>query len=291
VEARWDEDRDLYRIETSRGVYHARFLVAGMGPLSAPSIPSLPGLEAFEGTAFHSARWDHQHDLTGERVAVVGTGASAIQFVPQIQPKVAELRLFQRTPPWIEPRIDRDITRLERWLFRRFPFTQRLARAGIYWSRESLAVGMTRRRGLLKGLELIGRIQLRRQVKDPELRRRLTPNYTIGCKRILISNDYYPALSQPNVEVVTSGISEVGPSWIVTEDGVEHEVDTIIFGTGFHVTDVPAARHLYGREGRLLADAWAGGLEAYLGTSVAGFPNLFFLIGPNTGLATTRPCT
>jgi cation diffusion facilitator CzcD-associated flavoprotein CzcO len=284
LDARWDDQRDLWRIETNQGVHHARVLVSGMGGLHEPSIPDIPGLDSFEGTVFHSARWDHQHDLTGERVAVIGTGASAIQFVPQIQPKVEELRLFQRTPPWIVPRLDRNITRFERWLFRRFPFTQRLARAGIYWSRESMALGLTRDQRLLKGIQTIARAQLRSQVKDRELRKKLTPNYTIGCKRILIANDYYPALTQPNVEVVTTRITEVGPTWILTDDGVKHEVDTIIFGTGFHVTDLPAARHVYGKDGVLLADAWADGMEAYLGTSVAGFPNLFFLVGPNTGL-------
>jgi cation diffusion facilitator CzcD-associated flavoprotein CzcO len=284
LEARWDEARDLWRIQTSRGVYNARFLISGMGGLHEPSTPDIPGLDRFEGTVFHSARWNHGHDLTGERVAVIGTGASAIQFVPQIQPKVRRLHLFQRTPPWIVPRANRRITRLERWLFRRFPLLQRLARAGIYWSRESLALGMTRHRKLLKGIELIGRLQLRAQVRDPELRRKLTPHYTIGCKRILVSNDYLPSVAKPNVELVTSGIKEIGPSWILTNDGVKREVDTIIFGTGFHVTDVPAAGHLYGKGGVLLADAWANGLEAYLGTSVAGFPNLFFLTGPNTGL-------
>ncbi len=284
LEARWDDGRDLWRIETNRGTFHARFLVSGMGGLHEPSMPDIPGLDTFEGTTFHSARWNHDHDLTGERVAVIGTGASAIQFVPQIQPKVGHLALFQRTPPWIVPRMDRNITRFERWLFRRFPFTQRLARAGIYWSRESLALGLTRDRRLLKGIQAIARAQLRGQVRDRTLRSKLTPSYTIGCKRIIIANDYYPALTQPNMEVVTSRIAEAGPTWILTEDGVKHEVDTIIYGTGFHVTDLPAAQHLYGKSGVRLADAWADGMEAYLGTTVAGFPNLFFLIGPNTGL-------
>jgi cation diffusion facilitator CzcD-associated flavoprotein CzcO len=284
VEARWEDTGDRWRIETSQGPYFARYLISGMGGLHEPSIPNLPGLESFEGAVFHSAQWNHDHDLAGERVAVVGTGASAIQIVPQIQPKVGQLILFQRTAPWIAPRLDRKITRLERWLFRRFPRTQRLARSLIYWGRESMAVGLTRDVRLLKGIQAIARGQLRRQVKDPALRRKLTPDYTIGCKRILIANDYYPALTRPNVEVVTSRIAEVGPTWIRTQDGERHDVDTIIFGTGFHVTDVPAAHHVYGSGGTKLADAWSEGLEAYLGTAVAGFPNLFFLTGPNTGL-------
>ncbi|MGH9136358.1 MAG: flavin-containing monooxygenase [Acidimicrobiales bacterium] len=287
LDARWDEAARRWRIDTSQGRVTAQFLVAGMGPLSEASIPDLPGLDTFEGTIFHSARWNHDHDLSGERVAVIGTGASAIQLVPQIQPAVDTLTVFQRTPPWIEPRLDRDITAVEKWLFRTLPFTQRLARLGIYASRETMAIGLTRRRGLLRGVQMLARTHLRRQVRDRELRRKLTPDYQIGCKRILISNDYYPALAKPNVEVVTSSIREIGPEWIVTDDGTKHTVDTIVFGTGFHVTDMPAAQHVYGRDGVRLADAWAAGMEAYLGTAVAGFPNFFFLIGPNTGLGHT----
>ena len=285
--ARWDEDRSRWLVETASGHYEAQFLVSATGALSDPSVPALAGLDRFEGTAFHSARWRHDHDLTGERVAVIGTGASAIQFVPQIQPRVGQLSVFQRTPPWIVPRWDRRFTRPERWLFRHVPLSQRLARNGIYWSREAYVFGFAFDPRLMKAAELVARAHLRRQVPDPELRARLTPDYTIGCKRILISNDYLPTLSQPNVDVVTSGIAEVRPHSIVTADGIERAVDTIIFGTGFHVTDMPVASRVTGRDGVLLADHWRDGAHAHRGTTTTGFPNLFMLVGPNTGLGHT----
>jgi cation diffusion facilitator CzcD-associated flavoprotein CzcO len=281
--ATWDEDAGRWRIETSRGALSARVLVAAVGPLSEPALPAIPGLETFQGTRFHSANWDHPHDLSGERVAVIGTGASAIQFVPRIQPQVERLHVFQRTPPWVMPHADRPLGGLERRLYRMLPPLQRLARWAIYWRREALVLAFRdhRRMGVA---ERMARRHLESQIEDPELRRRLTPSYTIGCKRILLSNDYYPALAQPNVELVTEDIREVRPSSIVTADGVEREVDTIIFGTGFHVTDMPAARYIRGRGGQLMDDLWQGSPRAYLGTTVAGFPNLFMLAGPNTGL-------
>ncbi|MHB8594325.1 MAG: flavin-containing monooxygenase [Acidimicrobiales bacterium] len=281
---RWDDDEMRWHIETTAGQITAEVVVAGVGALSEPSIPSLPGLEGFEGTVFHSARWDHDHDLTGERVAVLGTGASAIQFVPQIQPQVAALTLFQRTPPWVMPRRNRVFGRVERWAYRRLPFTRLVARAAIYWGHECFVLGFTRNRRLMRLGRRAAIAQLRRQVPDPGLRSTLTADYTLGCKRVLLSDDYYPSLCQPNVAVVTEAISEVRPHGVVTADGVEHEVDTIIFGTGFKVTDFPAASHIWGRQGVLLEDAWSTGMEAYLGTTVAGFPNLFFMTGPNTGL-------
>ncbi len=282
--ARWDEGRQRWHVETSTGSLEAQFLVSATGALSEPSLPALPGLETFSGTTFHSARWRHDHDLAGERVAVIGTGASAIQFVPQIQPRVGHLSVFQRTPPWIIPRWDRRFTRPERWLFRHVPVVQRLARTGIYWSREAYVFGFAFDPRLMKAAELVARAHLRRQVPDPELRARLTPDYTIGCKRILISNDYLPALTRPNVDLVTSGIAEVRERSIVTADGDERPVDTIIFGTGFHVTDMPVASRLVGRGGVLLADHWRDGAHAHRGTTTGGFPNLFMLVGPNTGL-------
>jgi cation diffusion facilitator CzcD-associated flavoprotein CzcO len=283
TEAAWDEDERRWRVETTQGPYSGEVLVAGMGALSDPSIPALPGLDAFEGTVFHSATWDHRHDLAGERVAVVGTGASAIQFVPQIQPEVARLHVFQRTPPWIMPRPDRPVSAAERRLYRLLPAAQLAMRAGIYWARETFLLGFRHKR--LAGLpERLARKHLYDQVADPELRRKLTPDYTIGCKRILISDDYYPALAQPNVEVVTEGIREIRPRSVVTADGTEREVDTIVFGTGFHVTDMAAADRVRGRDGQLLGDVWQGSPQAYVGTTIAGFPNLFMLVGPNTGL-------
>ncbi|HEV3232657.1 MAG TPA: NAD(P)/FAD-dependent oxidoreductase [Candidatus Dormibacteraeota bacterium] len=286
LEAAWDDAARLWRIETSGGACTARFLVAGMGGLSEPAIPDLPGLSTFAGTAFHSAAWDHGHDLAGRRVAVIGTGASAIQFVPLIQPEVARLHLYQRTPPWVLPHHDREVPTAERRLFALLPLGQRLARIAIYLGREGFLPFFTHR-ALSFLPERIARRHLARQVPDPALRARLTPGYAVGCKRILLSNDYYPALVQPNVEVVGEGIREVRPGSIVSADGTEREVDTIIFATGFQVVDMPAARRIRGRGGRTLEEAWEGSPRAYLGTTTPGFPNLFLMLGPNTGLGHT----
>jgi cation diffusion facilitator CzcD-associated flavoprotein CzcO len=284
-EAAWDETDGRWRLITSHGPFTARVLVIATGPLSDPSTPDIPGLESFQGTTFHSARWRHDYDLTGRRVAVIGTGASAIQFVPEIQPKVGQLTLFQRTPPWVIPRRSRRITAAEHALHR-VPGVLRLRRTTLYWGRELFALAFLHPR--------IGRIaqrmaerQLRRQVPDEQLRARLTPNYVMGCKRVLISNDYYPALTQPNVLVVTDPISEIRPNAVVTADGVEHVADTIIFGTGFHVTDMPVMHHVRGRDGQTLGQAWSPTMRAYRGTTVPGFPNMFNLLGPNTGLGHT----
>jgi cation diffusion facilitator CzcD-associated flavoprotein CzcO len=285
-QADWDDDAREWRLQTSGGEIAAKALVSAAGPLSEPAIPDIPGLSGFKGTIFHSATWDHDHDLAGERVAVIGTGASAIQFVPQIQPKVARLHLFQRTPPWIMPRPDRPLTLFEKRLYRRFPAAQIAMRDAIYWGRELFAVPMLHHR-LSKIIEKAGRKHLERQVKDAELRAKLTPDYSPGCKRILVSNDYLPSLENPNVELVTDGIAEVREHSIVDRNGVEREVDTIILGTGFHVTDLPIAERVRGRDGRTLAEHWDGTLTALRGTAVAGFPNLFFVLGPNTGLGHT----
>ena len=284
--AAWEERGRRWHIDTSQGSYTADVLVAAPGPLAEPAVPKLPGLEAFQGTAFHSARWDHGHDLTGRHVAVIGTGASAAQFVPEIQPKVARLYLFQRTPPWVMPRRERAISALERRLYRAFPPAQRLARSGIYWGREALAVAFLHPALMRLGHRAALR-HLRRSVPDPALRAKLTPTYTMGCKRVLLSNTYLPALTRGNVEVVTDGIQEVRPGGIVTRDGTERRVDTIIFGTGFRVTDLPLAEKVRGRGGLTLAEAWQGSPKAHLGITVAGFPNLFLLLGPNTGLGHT----
>jgi cation diffusion facilitator CzcD-associated flavoprotein CzcO len=284
--ADWDNDARVWRLQTSGGEMTANAIASAAGPLSEPAIPDIPGLRDFQGTIFHSATWDHDHDLAGGRVAVIGTGASAIQFVPQIQPQVAQLHLFQRTPPWIMPRPDRPITKLERFIYRRFPKAQIAMRNAIYWGRELFAIPMLHHR-LSKIIERVGRRHLQRQVTDPELRAKLTPDYSPGCKRILVSNDYLPSLDKPNVEVVTDGIAEIRANSVVDTNGIEREVDAIILGTGFHVTDLPIADRVRGRDGRTLAEHWDGSLQALRGTTVAGFPNLFFVLGPNTGLGHT----
>lgn len=281
--AHWDTGSARWRLETSGGPAEADVLVLAAGPLSEPAIPALAGLETFAGAAFHSARWDHDLDLRGRRVAVVGTGASAVQFVPRIAPVVEALHLFQRTPAWVIPRRDRDITPLERRVYTTVPPAQRLARAGIYWSRELFALGFLRP-PVMRLAQRVARRHLRRSVADPRLRAALTPSYTLGCKRVLLSDDFYPALARPNVELLTQPIARVRPEGVVTVDGSVRDVDTIIFGTGFHVTDAPAARWIRGRDGRTLAEVWRGSMHAYLGSTVHGFPNLFLLLGPNTGL-------
>ncbi|MFF9842924.1 flavin-containing monooxygenase [Streptomyces sp. NPDC013740] len=280
----WDEDELRWEIETSRGTFSADVVVSATGPLSDPKIPDIPGLDGFTGKVFHSAQWDHDYDLTGKRVAVVGTGASAIQIVPAIQPKVGRLTLFQRTPPWVMPRADRAISAPERWLHRQLPFTT-VARRGLLWGIRELQVSaFTKRPGELGLVEGLAKANMARAIKDPALRAKLTPSYRIGCKRILLSNSYYPALAQPNVDVVASGLKEVRGGTLVAADGTETEVDAIVFGTGFHVTDMPIAPRVIGAEGRSLADHWKGGMESLRGATVAGFPNWMTIIGPNTGL-------
>lgn len=287
-EAAWDEEAQRWRIATPAGPLTADILILGNGPLAEPAIPDLPGLDGFEGTMFHSATWPGDLDLTGRRVAVVGTGASAIQFVPEIQPQVAKLTLFQRTPPWVLPHRNRVIADWERAIYRWAPSAQKAVRGLVYWSRELFVTGMLRNGNALDKMEKLARAQLKHQVGDPDLRARLTPDYRPGCKRLLVSNTYYPALQQANVEVVTEKVIEILPHSIVGADGVEHEVDTIILGTGFHVTDNPVAERVHRADGRTMKEVWAEtGAQAYLGATVPGFPNLFMLAGPNTGIGHT----
>jgi cation diffusion facilitator CzcD-associated flavoprotein CzcO len=282
TEAAWDDAARRWAVETSHGPLTADVLVNAGGALSEPRDPDIPGVETFQGAKFHSARWDHDHDLSGERVAVIGTGASAIQFVPAIQPAVGRLHLFQRTPPWVIPRFDHEITRPEHLLLR-IPYSEALVRAVLYWTLETRVIGFRNPR-IMKLADRVARWHLRRQVADAGLREKLLPGYIMGCKRILISYDYYPSLTHDNVEVVTDGIAEVRERSIVTEDGTEREIDALIFGTGFEVTKPPITKRIRGRDGRTLAEHWETSMRAYRGTTVAGFPNLVFMTGPNTGL-------
>jgi cation diffusion facilitator CzcD-associated flavoprotein CzcO len=282
----WDEDAQIWRIETSKGTITANVMVGAAGALSDPATPKIPGLETFAGRAFHSAKWDHEVDLTGRNVAVIGTGASAIQFVPEIQPKVGKLSVFQRTPPWIMPRRNREVSEREHRTFKALPFLQKVARGQIYAVTELFGLGF-RHPKLLEPLQRVAEGYLAKCIPDPVLRAKLTPNYKLGCKRVLFSNRYLKTLAEPNVDVVTDAIQEIRPNSIVTKDGREHPVDTIIFGTGFHVTDLPFGKFVTGRGGRTLDDVWKGSPQAHLGTTVAGFPNFFLLLGPNTGLGHT----
>jgi cation diffusion facilitator CzcD-associated flavoprotein CzcO len=282
TEAVWDEQAQRWRVTTSVGELEAQVLIAATGPWHEPVVPDLPGLESFEGTTFHSSRWDHTHDLRGKRVAVVGSGASAVQFVPEIQPEVERLHLFQRTPHWVLPKPDRPLTGVEQHLFTRFPALQRAFRSTLYYFSELFGRGLRRRRAM-KRLQRIGERLLEKQVSDPQLRATLTPRYTLGCKRMLFSNVYFPALQRPNVEVVPAAVTEVRPNSVIGGDGVEREVDTLIFGTGFRLLDMPIAQLLRSADGRTMADVWEGSPRGYLGTTVAGFPNAFVLLGPNLG--------
>ncbi|MGW4895769.1 flavin-containing monooxygenase [Kitasatospora sp. NPDC004240] len=284
TEARWDDERSHWRITTGAGEWTADALVSAAGPLADPQIPDLPGLDTFPGKVFHSSRWDHDYDLAGQRVAMVGTGASAAQIIPSIQPEVGRLTVFQRTPAWVLPRRDREITAVEKWLHGRLPVTAKVRRGALFALRELQVDAFVRRPGALRMVQRVAERHIARSVADPELRARLTPDYRIGCKRILLSNTYYPALAADNTEVVASGLREVRGSTLVAADGSEHEADAIVFGTGFHVTDMPIGARVFGTEGTSLAEEWKGGMEALRGSTVRGFPNLFFVIGPNTGL-------
>ncbi|MCC7413051.1 MAG: NAD(P)/FAD-dependent oxidoreductase [Gammaproteobacteria bacterium] len=271
-------------IATDGRRFSADVVVSATGPLSKPAIPDLPGLAQFRGRMFHSARWDHDYVLDGRRVAVVGTGASAIQFVPRIAPRVERLYLFQRTPPWVVPRFDRAYTALERRLHARLPTLCRLHRTFIYWQYEMNGLAIIGYPPFNRLLEALARLHLRRQVADPALRARLTPDYRIGCKRVLVANDYYPALTRPNVELVSGAIERVHANGVVGTDGVEREVDAIVLATGFVATEFLAPMRIYGRGACELTERWQAGAETYLGMAVAGFPNFFMLVGPNTGL-------
>lgn len=283
--ARWDEARKLWVVKAEDGrIFEGEILVSGMGGLSNPAYPNVPGIDTFEGRAFHSATWDHGFDLEDKRVAVIGSGASAIQFVPAIAPKVAHLTYFQRTPPWVVPKMDRPVRPDERADFAANPWRQQLARTKLYWMLEARFLAFKFKPEWMNLVAKVGKHRIRKHIKDPVLQAKLTPDYTPGCKRLLISNEYYPALARTNVEVVTEGIKEVVPKGVVTQDGQFHEVDAIIFGTGFKVQDPIPKGTVYGRNGADLAEVWKQGAEAHMGIAVAGFPNFFMLMGPNTGL-------
>ncbi|WP_284745722.1 flavin-containing monooxygenase [Amycolatopsis sp. RTGN1] len=284
--ARWDADENRWHVATRGGdEFVAGALVAGVGALHLPQVPELPGIENFAGPAFHSARWRHDVDLKGKKVAVIGTGASAVQFVPKIAPEAGELTLFQRTPPWIMPKADHEMSGRTRALFKAFPPAQRAYRNLLYWLLEARAIGFNGQSWVMKLGQRLAKRNIDRAITDPALRRKVTPDYTMGCKRVLISNDYYPALARDNVDVVTDGVKEVREHSVVDAAGVEHEADVIVYGTGFHVTDAFDDLEIVGRDGRNLGKEWATeGMRTHLGITVAGFPNLFFLLGPNTGL-------
>ncbi|HEU4533234.1 MAG TPA: NAD(P)/FAD-dependent oxidoreductase, partial [Polyangiaceae bacterium] len=283
--ARYDEASGLWSVATGDGrVLRARWLVAGCGGLSRPSLPALEGLADFGGPVFHSARWRHDVPLEGKRVAVVGTGASAIQIVPALAPKAARLALFQRTPPWVLPKADAAIGPGARALFGALPLAQRLARLAIYARNELVATGFVGHTRLLPLVERMARRHLAASVADPALRAKLTPDYRLGCKRVLISDDYYAALARPNVELITAPVAALRPGAVVDAEGREWPADAVVFATGFQAAEAAPPFEVRGRGGADLAEAWRDGPEAFLGTTVAGFPNFFLIVGPNTGL-------
>jgi len=284
-DAAWDEEDHLWRVTTTEGTVTADIVISGAGGLSEPKLPDIDGIDDFAGEIFHSARWNHDYDLTGKRVAVIGTGASAIQIVPEIADKVAHLDVYQRTAPWVIPRNDRAYTALERFAFAHLPLVQKAYRTAIYWGRELYVPAFTLAPRLAAPARAAALANIRKGISDPALREAVTPHYQIGCKRILISNTYYPALDRDDVDVVTERIASITPTGIRTVDGSEREIDCLVVATGFHTTDQPIAHHIKGRDGRTLADVWAEhGMSSYKGTTAAGFPNLFQIVGANTGL-------
>jgi cation diffusion facilitator CzcD-associated flavoprotein CzcO len=287
--ASFDAAAGLWTLEAEDGRrFRARVVVSGAGTFGRPQVPDLPGVAAFPGQVLHSAHWDTAVSLAGRRVAVVGTGASAIQVVPEVAKVASRLVVLQRTPAWVLPKPDREIGPVERALYARLPAAQWLHRASIYWRNELLSASAFVHSPRMRRLgEALSRRHLRRSIADPALRAKLTPRYELGCKRALPSNDFYPALARPNVELVASALREVRGRAVVAEDGTEREVDALVFCTGFDIVDNPAPFEIRGVGGRDLRDAWRDEARAYLGTTVPGFPNLFVITGPNTGLGHT----
>ena len=283
--ARWDARTSRWLVDTTNGNFSADVLVGAVGALCEPSLPAIKGIETFRGEVFHSARWNHDAKLAGKRVALIGTGASAIQIGPEIAKDVAHLDVYQRTAPWVMPRHDRAYPKLESFAYQHVPLLQRAAREAIYWGREAYVLGFAFQPRILQVAQRMAQRNITKAIKDPQLRAQVTPDWQIGCKRILISNTWYPMLAQQHVDLVTDGIAEVRANAIVTTDGTVREVDAIVLATGFHVTDSPTYQRIVGKDGRTLADVWdEQGQQAYKGAAVAGFPNLLFVVGPNTGL-------
>jgi cation diffusion facilitator CzcD-associated flavoprotein CzcO len=278
---RWDDGERRWTVETSRGARTADALIVATGQLHQPAVPRLPG--DFSGHSFHSAEWDHGYDLRGKRVAVIGTGASAVQFVPEVAEQAAHTTVFQRTGNWFLPRRNRAYPRPYRWLIEHVPGMQRARRFGWFWILEGLTLSIRHPRTVGRLGGAYSWLFMRRQLKDhPELRERIWPDYTFGCKRILFSSTFLPALAREDVEVTTAPIERLAPEGVVTRDGRTHAVDCIIYGTGFRTTDFMFPMEVTGAGGRSLREAWAGGAHAHLGITMPGFPALYVMYGPNT---------
>ncbi|WP_336142910.1 flavin-containing monooxygenase [Acinetobacter sp. 102] len=286
LESAWDDQAKHWVVKTNHGLIHARFAIMAGGPMQQPVLPRIKGLETFKGAQFHSAEWNHDVDLNGKKVAVVGAGASAIQFVPEIQAQVEKLTLLQRTPQWVLPKMDQSLPKLAQALFKVLPVTQRLTRYGVYGVFESLNSSMHHPK-LVSQIERLAKLNIRLGVKDPALREKLLPDFTIGCKRVLQSNQWYPALAKSNVEVLRCGVEEVHGNTLIASDGSQHEVDAIIFGTGFEVSNPPIAKQIRNKHGKSMDEVWQGSAQGYLGTVVESCPNAFVMFGPNIAVSSS----
>ena len=281
ISAKWDESKNIWNLETSKGSYQAKTVVFTTGPITEPSMPKIKGIETFKGKMFHSARWNHDYDLTGKRIAVIGTGASAIQFVPQVQPLAKELLVFQRTAPWVLPKADMDLNDTAKGLINKFPVIQETWRKSIVQILNGINFGL-RHPKVLKPVNFLSRQLLRLQITDDKLRQDVTPNFDIGCKRLLFANNYYPALQQDNVNLIPHGLVEIDGNTVIAENGERHEVDVIILGTGFEVSHPPIGKRVTDSTGQILAERWKDSSpEAYLGASIEKVPNAFLVLGPN----------
>lgn len=280
----FDENSGLWTASVEGGrTVRARTAVMAQGPLSNASLPNIDGIDSFRGHRIHSARWDHDYDFTGKRVAVIGTGASGIQIIPELAGQAHSLKVFQRTPAWVIPRPDFKTPRWNQKLFEKMPASQKAVRKALYWTHETMALAVIWNSPLTRVAERLAMSHLRNQVKDDWMRRQLTPDFRIGCKRVLVSNDYYPALQRDNTQLITWPIARIAPNGIRTSDGVEHQLDCIVFATGFDVPKSGTPFPVRGLGGRELGEEWSGGARAYKSINVAGYPNLFFTFGPNSG--------
>ncbi len=281
ISAKWDEVKHIWHLETSKGTYQAKTVIFTTGPITEPSMPKLKGIETFKGEMFHSARWNHDYDLTGKRVAVIGTGASAIQFIPQVQPLAKQLIVFQRTAPWVLPKADMELNETAKGIISKFPVIQQTWRNSIAQILNGINFGL-RNPKVLEPVNFLSKQLLKLQIKDEKLRKDVTPNFTIGCKRLLFANNYYPALQQDNVDLVPHGLVEIDGNTVIAANGERHEVDVIIWGTGFEVSHPPIGKRVYDANGQVLAERWKNSSpEAYLGASIEHVPNAFLVLGPN----------
>jgi cyclohexanone monooxygenase len=286
TEMRWADDARCWSLLTDDGAtYEFDAVVSAVGMLDVPNIPEIPGAHRFRGRTFHSSTWDHSKSTAGERVASIGTGASAVQYVPEIAAVAAHLTVFQRTPIWVNPRYDEPFTAEQQELFERDPGEALKVRDAAFQAYEAANFGADSE--MTKGLTDMAREYLTRKVADPALRAKLTPSYPVGCKRPLQSRAWFPTFARPNVTLETAPIAEFTEHGLRTADGVDHEFDTVIYGTGFHAADYLGSVDVYGTGGRRLRDDWGDGAEAYLGTVIPGYPNLFTLYGPNTNGVTS----